>query len=337
MIKVAHVTTRGHSQESAQVLSVLTGGDDQWVAFRGARLGNWLAARGITHGWCFVGDPHWLVEEIRGRGASVILAEAQSLMPHILATLATALPHVRFVTLLHGAPSWCASSAPAQTYDAIRLARDLHNVFVGVVSTPDAMAWLPGAKVVHLPNPIETPDGLHRSRVRGASLCVSLIARPSPVKNWGGMLAALGLLSCRRDVTAVVAGRGHTPNHQAHLGYLRELHIDALTLDFGDWEATLQTVAEKVDVGLACGYSDALNLVAAEHCLLGIPVVGSPVLDWLPEPWRVSPQDPVGMADAIEALADDGAAGDIGRELVCAMVRENETTLLKNLHSLLRG
>jgi hypothetical protein len=200
------------------------------------------------------------------------------------------------------------------------------------------MAWLPGAKIVSLPNPIEVPPGLARASdvaTDTGELVVSLIARPSPVKNWGGMLAALALLARRRRVRAIVAGRETTPNHLAHLDYLRDLGIDARILPFGDWSATLLAIAAETQVGLACGYSDALNLVAAEHCLMGIPAVGSPALDWLPSSWRVSPQDPQAIADRAETLAMSATAGPQARRIARAKAEENETALIAGLQWLI--
>ena len=329
---------RDHCESPAEVLSVLTGGDDQWIDYRGRRLGAWLAARGISHGWCLHGGAAWMAEEARRRGAKVILSEAQAIPPATISALAEALPSVAIVTLLHGAPSWCVSSTPRLTYDAIRQARDFPNVYLGVVSGESAMAWLPGAKIVPLPNPIEVPPKLTRSN--GAAketgeIVVSLVARPSPVKNWGGMLAALGILARKRKLRAVVAGRETTPNHLAHLDYLRDLGVDARILPFGDWAATLELIASETQVGLACGYSDSLNLVAAEHCLMGIPVVGSPALDWLPPSWRVSPQDPQAIADMAETLAASEKAGAQAKRIARAKAKENEKALIEGLQSLI--
>lgn len=333
-------TAREHGKQPCTVLSVLSGGDDQWTAYRGQRFGAWLRTRcDIEHGWCYNGDAAWLAEEARLRGARIIISEAQVIPCATVADLVDLLPAVKIIHLLHGVPAWCASASPAQTYGAIRQSREMGNVFVGTVSDPSAMTWLTGAKVVHLPNPIEVPDELHlgdplKRTLSGETLCVSLIARPSPVKNWGGMLAALGILARRRPIRALIAGRD-TPLHREHLAYLADLDVDAELMPFGDWSNMLHHVSRNVHVGLACGYSDALNLIAAEHCLMGIPVVGSPALDWLPASWIASPQDPEGMADIAERHARDRKAGMIGRKIVAATAAKNAKTLTLNLHTLL--
>lgn len=331
-------TRREHGDAPCEVLSVLTGGDAPWIAYRGERLGRWLAERGIDHGWCLLGDPEWLAEEVRARGARVIISEAQCIPAASVERLSAALPDVQIVQLFHGAPVWVASAAAGQTYESIRQSRDLPNVHVGVVSGIDAMTWLPGSKIVELPNPIEIPAGLETidARETDEPLCVSLIARSAAPKNWGGMLAALGILARRRPIHALVSG------HDVGLGreqsrYLADLGIDAETVPFGDWAKTLARVARSVDVGLCCGWTDALNLVAAEHCLLGIPVVGSPALDWLPPTWRVSPQDPVAMADLVEAHAANPQAGPRGRKIALALAAANEATLLANLRTLIEA
>lgn len=330
---------RDHDASPAEVLSVLTGGDEPWIDYRGRRLGRWLGERGIVHGWCHVGDPDWLAVEARNRGARVLISEAQCLPATSIVSLAADLPEVQIVQLFHGAPAWVASGAVTQTYDAIRQSRDLPNVHVGVVSGVEAMAWLPGAKVVHLPNPVELPARLvdwHRpSRRRGEPLCVSLISRAAAPKNFGGQLAALALLARRRPIRALVS------SHATGLGreqsrYLKDLGLDVEAVPFGDWAGTLERVAQGVDVGLCCGFTDALNLTAAEHCLLGIPVVASPALDWLPSTWRVSPQDPVAMADLVETHVSAPEAGALGRQIALEVASRNEETLLRNLRQLLK-
>lgn len=330
-----------HGNTPCEVLSVLSGGDDQWTAYRGTRFGAWLRRNtGIEHGWCLQRDAEWLAEEARLRGARVIISEAQVIPIAAAAKMAAALPDVKIVHLLHGVPAWCASSGPGQTYGEIRQSRELTNVYVGTVSDPSAMAWLPGSKIVHLPNPIEVPGEMHlraplKRPLSDQPLCVSLIARPSPVKNWGGMLAALGILAQRRPVRALIGGRDNTPFHKEHLAYLNDLEIESELIPFGDWSLTLSRVADCVHVGLAVGYSDALNLIAAEHCLAGIPVVGSPALDWLPKSWIASPQDPIAMANIVERHARSHTAGRLGRQLVSEMAAKNANTLSMNLHTLL--
>lgn len=323
----------------ASVLSVISDGDDQWIEYRGTRFGSWLAARGISHGWCLRASVEWITDEVRARGTRVLISEATILTPANVAALSAALPGVTIIHLLHGSPAWCASQSPELVYSAIRQARDLPNVHIGTVSDPGAMAWLPGTKVIHIPNPIEIPAFLQtKNEELGTrnedTLCVSLIARPSPVKNWSGMIAALGLLAARRPISALVIGRP-TPNHTQHRAYLEDLGIDCQFHEFQSWEETLALVASRVDVGLACGFSDALNLIAAEHCLLGIPVVGSPVMPWLPKSWQVNPQDPAAMADLIERHVDSPQSGAVGKRIVTRMARANEAILTKNLSNLL--
>lgn len=337
MIDVTH-TRREHDVSPAEVLSILTGGDAPWTDYRGRRLGRWLGERGIVHGWCHLGAPDWLAAEVRARGSRVVISEAQCLPAASVAALSASLPEVRIVQLFHGAPAWVASAAPAQTYEAIRQSRDLPNVYVGVVSGIDSLAWLPGAKVVHLPNPVEIPAHLVDGHRRGVEdvLCVSLVSRAASAKNFGGQLAALALLARRRPVRALVS------SHATGLGreqsrYLEDLGLEAEAVPFGDWATTLERVAASVDVGLCCGFTDALNLTAAEHCLLGIPVVASPALDWLPSTWRVSPQDPAAMADLVEHHAAIPEAGPLGRRIALEVAARNEETLLRNLEKLLRA
>lgn len=328
-------TTAIKIKNPCMVLSVVSVGDEQWIDYRGRRFGTWLRERGISHGWAENGEAEELIAEARARKVRVIISEAQVIHVDVVEKLATALPGVKIIHLLHGAPAWCASYAPAQTYGAIRQSRDLPNVWVAAVSNISAMAWTKGSKVIQLPNPIQLPSELAELQPKarptaGEVLCVSLIARPFPAKNWGGMLAALGILAERRPIRVICAGR-NTPWQREHLNYLEALEIPVENMMFGDWSLSLNRVASYVHVGLACGFTDALNLIAAEHCLLGIPVVGSPSLDWMPPEWRINPQDPVAMADLVERHASDEVAGGVGRDIVKAMAIENEELLLRNL------
>lgn len=324
---------------AVDVLSILLGKDRQWVQYRGERFGEWLESKNITHRFSFAHPPKDLEKVITHTSTKVVINEAMSAPPDTIRYLAKALPSTKFVNLFHGAPAYCCSFSPEASYDFIRMSRDCDNVFVGVVSDPESQAWLEGAKVVHLPNLVQIPRPLHglppATLDVDGPLCVSLLARPWLIKNWGGMVSAIGILSKRRRTKALVFGKIDNAMCKAHLSYLEDLGIDAEIRDFSNWEDTLKEVHQKVHVGLACGYSDSLNLVAAEHCLLGIPVVGSAVLDWLPRDQRVCPQDPVGMADAAEKLVSSPVAGKIGQAVAQRLARLNETTLLQNLRGLL--
>lgn len=304
-------------------------------------MGVWCRGRGISHGWTEVGGgAEGIITEARQREVKVIISEALVLPLADAEQIARALPNTIIVHLLHGAPAWCASYAPAMTYGAIRQSQELANVFAGTVSDPTQMTWPAGAKVIHLPNPIELPPELVDwkqipSPRRSAPITISLIARPFPAKNWGGMLAALGILASRRPVRAICAGRPSVWQHH-HFDYLAALGIPAECMEFADWSLTLHRVAERVHVGLASGFTDSLNLIAAEHCLLGTPVVGSPSTSWMPRHWQVNPQDPQAMADAVEYLARHRRReGRRGRKIVRTMAKQNEAILLRNLNALI--
>lgn len=336
-----------HGDSPCDTLSILNLQDSQWVNYRAARFGNWLYDNfGIAHACCPSKGEVWLSEELTIRQPKVVFNEALIAAPAIISRLAVKFPRIKFVNLFHGAPSYCCSAMPEASYEFIRMSKKFTNVYAGVVSEPDSYAWISQAKIIHLPNLISVPSHLTNTQPLKFKdpgvLHVSLVARPGIIKNWGGMVAALGILARKRPLKAFVVGMFDTSlcvaqrvAGNAHVNYLRELDVDVELYDFMDWDVLLTNISAKIHVGLACGYSDSLNLIAAEHCLLGIPIVGSSVLDWLPRKYQVSPQDPAGMASLAENLALNPKSGLESKRTAKQLAKRNETILRESLRGLL--
>lgn len=321
-----------------EVVSILNPGDSQWVDYRGRRFTEYLARRGISHGWIPKGSFANVRDAIKRISPKIVLNEAHSTPTADIRDLAQEYPNVKFVNLLHGSITWCMSMVTAETYAALRDSAEFPNIYFGAVSIPHGMVFPARSKVVELPNPIELPEGIQRRSLppdASQRLVVSLVSRSYPIKNWGGMASALAILSRSRWIKAVCIGQeSHYLEH--HFRFLRDSGINAEMTTFADWETTLNTLASNVHVGLACGFSDSLNLVAAEQCLLGIPVVGSPSTDWMPRSWRANPQDPQQMADIIEAHVNNYAKrSKRAVKIAGLMAAWNEIKLVAALRNLL--
>lgn len=320
------------------VLSILSQ-DPEWIAYRGHRIGAWLEKKGLSHKFTRLYPAAELSKIIESVKPKVVLNECLISLPEDISRLAERFQETQFVNVLHGAPSYCFSLHPDRAYHFIRLSVDRKNIHVATVSDPTEQAWLPGSKVVHLPNLIEVPKDLAnkdpRPYAKDEPLCVSIVARPALIKNWGGMVSTIGILSRRRPVKAFLVGKKEDSSFEAHLDYLNDLGVDSEVHFISDWADNLRRIQKNVHVGLACGYSDSLNLVAAEHSLLGIPVVGSNVLSWLPANQRVCPQDPKTASDIIERLADTEGSGMVGRSVARSMSARSEIILEKTLRVLL--
>lgn len=327
------------ARDRADIVSILNAGDKQWVDYRGRRFREYLSERGIVHGWI----PKESVENIRrviGEiSPRVVINEANAISTSDIRELAETYPQIKFVNLLHGSITWCMSMVTAETYSALRDSAEIPNVYFGAVSIPHGMAFPAHSKVIEIPNPIELPKGIQRRSLppdTSQRLVVSLVARSYPIKNWGGMAAALAILTRRRWIKAVCIGQeSHYLEH--HFRFLRDLGVNASMTTFADWATTLQTLASDVHVGLACGFSDSLNLIAAEQCLMGIPVVGSPSTDWLPRSWQANPQDPGQMADIIDDhVSNYEKRSKRAIKIAGRMAEWNEIKLIAELRNLLK-
>lgn len=327
------------ARDRADIVSILNPGDSQWVDYRGRRFAEYLAKRGISHGWIPKGNSANVRDAIKSISPKIVLNEANSIPTADIRDLAQEYPDVKFVNLLHGSVTWCMSMVTVETYAALRDSAEFPNIYFGAVSVPHGMVFPDRSKVIEIPNPIELPKGLpRRSLPPDASqrLVVSLVARSYPIKNWGGMASALAILNRRRWIKAICIGQeSHYLEH--HFRFLKDLGVNASMTTFTDWETTLNTLASNVHVGLACGFSDSLNLVAAEQCLLGIPVVGSPSTDWLPRSWQANPQDPEQMADIVEAHVQHYAKrSKKAVKIAGRMTKWNEIKLIAALRNLLK-
>jgi hypothetical protein len=315
------------------LLSIITG-DPAWAQYRGGRVSSWLNSQGIAAGSTNELTEDALRQSIILRKPRVVLDECATVLPPVWESLANEFPAVRFVSLYHGSPAWVASMNLPRWASSLRLSINNPNCYLGYVANPNSLIVPATSKTVYLPNLIHVPDvsDIRRTTSQDEGLLVSIVARANYVKNWGGMLSAIGVLAGRRKVKALVVSNGQ---QESIASVLDSFSIMYEALPWGDWETTLRAVAERVHVGLACGFSDAFNLIGAEHCLMGIPVVGSPSMDWLPKKWQINPQDPVAMADLVEKHAADKKAGEVGKRLVTKIAKTNETTFIKNISALL--
>lgn len=289
------------------VLSIL-GVFPTWVACRGHRQRQFLAARGIRHGWTHAANLETLAGEIAARNPRVVLNEVWRVDPATMAALASRFPATQFVALTHATPAWISTDRPEDHYAFLRLAREQSNCHYGTVMTVDRVAAPPGTKVVSLPNLCTIPEGLP-DREDGPPT-VSLVARDNQaIKQWGGSIAAVEIAARRiPDLHVLVGSPALRDGAEPHLAHLQELGIPTIRAGWGAWKSYLDTVARYVDVHLTATLSESFCLVPLEHCLLGRPVVGTPAIEWLPERWRRNPQNPAALASTLVSHFEDYAA-----------------------------
>ena len=157
------------------------------------------------------------------------------------------------------------------------------------------------------------PDVLDENQVRaaqgddGPGVAVSLFGEPRGRKNLMAQSAAFAL-AAGDDWTLHLAGQ--TRRRAGYGRWLDLLGIEWVDHGFMPRADYLDTVAS-MDAGLAATLSESYGYVAAEHVLLGVPVVTAPGVTCLPpDELRVADAgDPRQLADALLAAVDGGGVG----------------------------
>ena len=318
------------------VLSLLNG-FNTWAEYRHRRVSRLLRSHGIKSDAMLDGRKLIEIEKaLQTSGARVLLNECWIATPEVIATLATRFPQVQFVNLSHAGPS---NFVPHIGYEEKHLefmlmAAQFPNVWYGTVM--DSMTRPPQSKVIVLPNTLEDPGIDSPPREPGMPLRLSLVARACVWKNWPAMTQAIEIVARQTPVTVGVG----TPEPKLMMPFRHQMELAGATtwdIPWGDWRTYQQMIAHGVDIGVQVSLAESFNSVAAEHMLLGKPVVGSSVIKYLPTTWQADPGDPGDIAAVILNLAHRlDYFREISREIALDIGRTNERTFVKNLTKLLQ-
>ena len=318
------------------VLSLLNG-FNTWAEYRHRRVSKLLRSHGIKFDAMLDGRKQIEIEKaLQTSGARVLLNECWIAKPEVIASLASKFPGVQFVNLSHAGPS---NFVPHIGYEEKHLefmlmAAQFPNVWYGTVM--DSMVRPPQAKVIELPNTLENPFIDPPRRDHSMPLRLSIVARACVWKNWPAMIQGIEIVARR---IPVIVGIG-TPDPDPVEPFRRQLELAGAStwrIPWGDWRTYQGMIAHGVDIGIQVSLAESFNSVAAEHMLLGKPVVGSSVITYLPKTWQADTGDPGDIARVILNHSHNlDAKAEIAQDIARELARRNERTFVKNLTKLLQ-
>jgi glycosyltransferase involved in cell wall biosynthesis len=82
-------------------------------------------------------------------------------------------------------------------------------------------------------------------------------------------------------------------------------------------------MAASMDLGLCPTFTETFCLVAADHVAAGVPVVGTDAIEWLPQRWQASMDDPEDIAEIGINLLMNPHAGREGKQALKKFVKES--------------
>lgn len=207
-----------------------------------------------------------------------------------------------------------------------------------VVNVPAIAAALGRDRVVCLPDVLAPAAVGDPSAGRTDGVAISLFGEPHARKNLMAQAAAVAIAARESgDAWRIhLAGQTHRrPGYARWLDMLGVDWVDHGRLPRGEY---LDLMAS-MDAGLAATLSESYGYVAAEHVLLGVPVVTGPAVACLPpgELTVTDPGDPQALAKALlEAVRQGGERVERQRAALLAQARENEVAAQAGVASIER-
>lgn len=186
-----------------------------------------------------------------------------------------------------------------------------HNVFAAGNSRK-FVDWATGdwgAHVVWLPNLYslaETfPERIRQPWDGRAPLKLGLFGAQRPLKNFVTAGAGATALQQRCRVPLELHISSGRPEGDSG-GALREMtkrkrDIRVIYTGWLQWPA-FRRYLRGIDLVLQVSHTESFNVVAADSCAEGVPVVGSTAIDWLPHRWQANPDDPMDVVCVAEYL-----------------------------------
>lgn len=237
--------------------------------------------------------------------SKLVLNRGFLISPEAIDRMALKLPHTKFLAMNHSSYPFLISSPWAwkRHTQFMAMAERRNNCFVG---TPDERNHLAAIrpdlaeKLVWIPNGSDVPDW--KARSIGSPPIISLIGAGRQLKNLPNQLAGFALAQRQREMRLFLSIRGNEWDEMLAeaCGYL---HITADVRPWVDWREYQERI-RGVDVGLQVSFTESFNYVGLEHMLLGVPVVGSSALRFLPRGWQTDPEDPQAISEHILARLD---------------------------------
>lgn len=317
-----------------------------WVEYRVGRTGEFLKHYGIRLEGLLGGTEAEVREAIASSGCKVFLNEVWQLPPGPMASLARSFPEVTFIALNHGSPGMPGeASDPKRWIDLhigfARLSRELPNCWYGTVMDTGCFPMPTGGKVVSLPNILSLPDGMEplsnpREIPEGCALRVGIMGRFSVTKNWMGHFMAAGALAQETPINVIVSCPQQTGNIAPCLEWLDLCGVPWTRAPWQGWADYMRTMDCGIDVLFHASVCESFGSIPAEAMMLGIPVVGSEAIGFVPDSWKASIHDPGSVARvALDHVEHYGARSLEGAAIVREIADRNAEVFLKNISSFL--
>jgi glycosyltransferase involved in cell wall biosynthesis len=323
------------------VLSIINA-TASWVDYRANRFGGLLRRHGISHS-CLTSRDVLVVDTVLARNpAKIVLNEVFQLEPEAIARLAGRFPNTQFVNLNHGSPVSLGIPRWMATHPQfMQLAVDRPNCHYGHVMEPGRFVGPPGAKIISLPNVATLPPRYTEPTERLLNTerpHVLISGRNVEGKNLITQVMAAVLLHgwLEKGIVVHFMSTCAEDEHRPLMNLLRSHGIEAHYHTWAPWSAYMDWMAMTIDLSFCCSLTESFGLIACESMLMGIPVIGSHAIEFLPEAWKANPQNPVEIASmAMHHLNNYSTSSWQSARVARAVCKQNEIALKDNLKSLL--
>lgn len=253
----------------------------------------------------------------------------------VVGKLADEFPDTNWVTVNHSSQAHLVTHSHWLTAqnEFLLLARERVNCWY---ATPDERDYLRRAtgieRAIWLPNLVDIPARRDPRPIQSPAV-VSLVGRRDVVKNFPAQIIAAGVANRSYPLELLIVTRGKS-NDFVRLA--ESVGVRATVVEWGDQGRYLELIADRVDVGLQASLTESFNYVALDHMGLGIPVVGSPAIRYLPTTWHAQPDDPQSIASLlVEHLQNLDVRQRWARELAEEVAARNSKAFELVIRSLL--
>ena len=174
-----------------------------------------------------------------------------------------------------------------------------------------------GRPCVYLPNPYPFVEARHARKTPDGVLDVGSFGSHRHLKNFLTAAGAALLLARRLGKPLRFHLNVNRQENQGGgiLGTVRDLlagEAEVVPVPWCEWAAFRRHVAG-LDICLHPSFTETFSIVTADAVAEGVPVVGSPAIDWLPDAWTADPDDACAIASAAGRLLADPDAPAAGR------------------------
>ena len=247
----------------------------------------------------------------------------------VIAELAEIFPKTTFLTINHSsqadlirAPDWLSEHA-----HSVELAQRRENVFVASVDPRNFMSRCGLERCLWVPNLVRWPRWPASHKLKSDRPVASIIGRHDPNKAIPHSIIAASI-NGRVDLLFMLKN----PRRDQLEDYCESLRVSCEFAPWSSWEDYTKTLFERVSVGFQPSFSESFNYVSVEQMALGIPVIGSPTIQFLPPEWQANPDDPLDIAEKLDTILDDYETQSRRAVDIAAEVKKKNYTQAVNIY-----